>query len=103
MAHEHIHFDPFMQGMDKAETRQRRQCSAQAYIGGSSTLDRDQQTHAEECQSIDEVDRNDVGDAENHSVPCSAFAGWCPLLNPQPATARSTETVSSLGAGSAFV
>src|SRR5690349_3173035 len=103
MSHEDIHFNPFVRGMDKAETRQRRQCPAQTDIGSSAALDRDQQTHAEKCQSIDEVDRNDVWDAENHSVPRSAFAGWCSLLSPQPAAARSTEPVSSLGTGPAFV
>src|SRR5688572_10447485 len=103
MTHEDIHFNPFVQRVDEAETCQRRQCPAQTHIGGSPTFDRDEQTHAEKCQSIDEVDRNDVWDAQDHDVPRSVFEGSSSLLNPQPATAGPAKAVSGVSTRAAFM
>src|SRR4026209_2616778 len=103
MAHEYIHLNPFVNGMYEAEACQGWQCPAQTHIGSSAALDRDQQPHAEKCQSIDKIDRNDIGDAQDHDVPRSAFEGFCPLLNPQPAATRPAEAVSGLSTGSALM
>ncbi len=52
------HLGPFVGGMDEPEACKRPERLAHALFGGAAALQRDEETHAEEGQSIEEVDND---------------------------------------------
>jgi hypothetical protein len=58
--HEGEHLDPLVRGMHQSESCKGPQGLAYAFFRRPATFYGDQETHAEESQAVEEVDRDDA-------------------------------------------